>query len=388
MKSSFFMHRRVGRSMSKLPTIMGMVCTLMVMGGQAVWVNEAQAQNCTGTPYACNTYNGSTWSTVPGSSARTYFSAAQFRFDENATTYPMTSTNTVTQTSDPKIYLTVVSAPSRAASGRYFLVPTASLRWNQARGGYNVAGYTEDLVLRIKAKIANNSYTSITGSGSTALDIGTGTINALPTRGIGKAGNIDFTVEIQAVLYAPQPASIVIPDTTIFNMYGPGGSNGQSQGGLMGEVVIRGNPAIEIIPPKPKTCDTYNGGDKTFPLSRIAVDSLTNNANQGNGVSQIVQLVNCPAGINVQLSLSDVNNTNSTTNYLVNQGGTARNAGVQLFYDNETTAKQLRSPWTIRTSVAGNQDLPFTARYYHIATNGALGAGTVRSQAILQVSYP
>lgn len=351
--------------------------------------NEAQAQNCTGTTYACNTFNGSSWSTVQGSNAVTSFSSSAFTF-EKGTTYPMTSDNVIEKSSSPPIYLTVLRNPSTAANAKYFVSPTNNLIWNQARNGYNVRGFTTDLVLRIEARVGNvNRYRPITGASTTQIDIGLDTINALPRNGAGaRVGNVTFNVKITAVLYAPQPASIDIPTMTIFNMYGPGGSNGQSQGELMGSVNISGAPAIVITPPKPKTCDTIPAGTtRVFNLNPIDVTSLRAGAESSASATQNVTLTNCPTGITLRMAMSDSAFPNNNNDYLRNQSGTdyATNAGIRLYYNG--TEKVTMNSWRRDvTTTTATMNLPFTAKYYHIGGN--LGIGKVRSTATLTITYP
>lgn len=384
MKSSLFMRERIVQSVSKLSVVMGVgvIYALTAVGGQALWVNEAQAQStCTGGHINCVTFSKGKWTNQSSPDASTTVHIGDFVFPPVTTDYPVTSTNEVRKDTN-SVRLTVPFGERPPASISIEATPTSNLVWNATHQGFMLASSaggtnTQHVVLRFRLATTEQSCGTSVGRGGA-------TISGRVQSQAGSSNGISYGMRVcmTAVIISQPPGNIILPPVRIFDL--------KFGGVAVGRINISGTPQSVIIPPPPpapKTCDTYNGGDKVFPLSRIAVDRLENNASQG-GSSHTVQLVNCPANINIQLSLSDVNNTNSTANYLVNQGGTATNAGVQLFYASEGTAKQMRSPWTIRTSVAGNQDLPFTARYYHITTNGRLGAGTVRSQAILQVSYP
>lgn len=344
------------------------------------------AQNCTGTTFACATWDGSRWFTVQGSKATTSFSGTTFTFN-NSSTYPMTSDQTIERTSSPPIYLTINRGPTAARNMSFYLEPTNNLIWNAARNGYNVRGYSNDLVLQIEGKVGNGNYTAITGTGSTALS-GTQAVDDTWAANGGRGSqNVNFTVRIKAVLYSAFSSSINIPTTTILTMYGPKGSPG-TKGDVMGSVNIEGAPAIYIEPPKPKTCDALPANyERVFTLADINVDSLAAGAESTVSDTQSVQLTNCPAGISLTLAVSDAAFPNNTGDYLRNQSGTnyAANAGVRLYYNN--TEKVTMTSWRKQvTTTAGTMNLPFTAKYYRLPT-GNLGIGVVRSQATVTITY-
>lgn len=347
---------------------------------------QAQAQNCTGTEYACNTYAGNNWMTVPGSKAETSFSATTFTFN-NSSSYPMTSDQTIERTSSPPIYLTITRSPSYAAQAQYFLEPSRNLRWNAARNGYNVLGYSEDVVLRFEARIHNNPFKAITGSGDTQLPLGADTATWVFNSGRRpQSQNINFSIKATAVLFGPLEGSINIPIITIFHMYGPGGRTGTTKGDLMGNVKIDGHPAIYIEPPKPKTCDAYTGGDKTFNLNRITIDQIAAAGAVSTESNTQTVTLNCPSGITLGLTLADANSSNSTADYLLSTG-TAANAAVKMFYSGSTTPIIMKRQFaTVTTNSDGAVNLPFTARYFN-PVGATLGTGTVRSKATLTISY-
>lgn len=331
--------------------------------------SQAYAQNCTGTQFACATYTSS-WNIVPGRAAQTKFTNASFRFPEPIT-YPARSSPVVKQ-AGYAVYVTVPfgGGLSAAQNSAYFeLRPTSELI-SVGGGRYKIRGITEDLTISFEASFDGSTWTQVNGNTPVKFD------------GITSRSSFNAYLQVRMVAYlaAPQAQNINIPTKTIFTMHGPDGAKTR-----MGDVIIEGSPAIEIVVPKPKTCDPYNGGDKTFNLGRIEVHRLNNNANTG-GATETVNLTNCPANISLRLSLTDVNDANASRNYL-RSTGTAANAGVQLFYNNSTTPLTMKSTWNVTTTAGGNS-FPFTAKFYHITSQGNLGVGTVVSAATLRVEYP
>lgn len=365
----------------------GFFASLMFMGAISV-PNEAVAQgNCTGTTFACATWSGSAWNIVKGSQAITYFDQSRFTFNNAGTAYPMTSDQSIEQATSPPIYVTVTRNPSTAKQGGFYLAPSSAFVWNAARNGYNLRGYSEDVVFRVEAKVSNASFQTVTGSGATQLPLSAAVDEAWNTGSgaRGKSKNVNLTIRLTAVLYGPLSGSINVPTTQIFTMYGPTGASG-TIGNEMGAVYFQGEPAIYIDPPKPSTCDAYTGGDKTFNLNRITIDQIAASGSVSSESNTQTVTLNCPAGITLKMSMSDANSSANTGDYLVSTG-TAANAAVRMYYNNGSTPIKMQSQFaTVTTSVTGNVNLPFTARYFN-PVGSSLGTGTVRSHAVLTIEY-
>lgn len=131
---------------------------------------------------------------------------------------------------------------------------------------------------------------------------------------------------------------------------------------------------------------------KTFDLATITIDKLAaSDSESTESASQTVTLT-CPPLANLKLTLSDNNSSSSTNAYLVNGTnpngtGTASNAAIRMYYDNQTSPIKMKTSFaTVKTTSQGTVQLPFTAKYFNPA-GGTLSTGTVRAAATLTIDY-
>lgn len=98
--------------------------------------------------------------------------------------------------------------------------------------------------------------------------------------------------------------------------------------------------------------------------------------------------LNCDKGARINVALAGTQNTDTTDTSVLaltnaGQTGTAKGVGVQLLYGG--VPLKINNNIVLKTSVGGQETLPFTARYYQ--TNNLLGPGKANSSATLNITY-
>ncbi|CAI1145010.1 Type-1A pilin [Serratia quinivorans] len=110
---------------------------------------------------------------------------------------------------------------------------------------------------------------------------------------------------------------------------------------------------------------TTTAGDKTFNLG-----------------------LSCDKDANINVALAGSQNADTADTSVLaltnaGQSGTAKGVGVQLLYG--SVPLKLNNNILLKTSVGGQETLPFSARYYQTKT--AIGAGLANSSATLNITY-
>ncbi|MEX3242680.1 fimbrial protein [Serratia quinivorans] len=110
---------------------------------------------------------------------------------------------------------------------------------------------------------------------------------------------------------------------------------------------------------------TTTAGDKTFNLG-----------------------LSCDKDANINVALAGTQNMDTADTSVLaltnaGQSGTAKGVGVQLLYGG--VPLKLNNNILLKTSVGGQETLPFSARYYQTQT--AIGAGLANSSATLNITY-
>ncbi|HBK4767639.1 TPA: fimbrial protein [Serratia liquefaciens] len=98
--------------------------------------------------------------------------------------------------------------------------------------------------------------------------------------------------------------------------------------------------------------------------------------------------LNCDKEARINVALAGTQNTDTTDTSVLaltnaGQTGTAKGVGVQLLYGG--VPLKINNNIVLKTSVGGQETLPFTARYYQ--TNQLVTAGKANSSATLNITY-
>ncbi|WP_269933573.1 fimbrial protein [Serratia liquefaciens] len=98
--------------------------------------------------------------------------------------------------------------------------------------------------------------------------------------------------------------------------------------------------------------------------------------------------LNCDKEARINVALAGTQNTDTTDTSVLaltnaGQTGTAKGVGVQLLYGG--VPLKINNNMVLKTSVGGQETLPFTARYYQ--TNNLLEPGKANSSATLNITY-
>ena len=98
--------------------------------------------------------------------------------------------------------------------------------------------------------------------------------------------------------------------------------------------------------------------------------------------------LNCDKEARINVALAGTQNTDTTDTSVLaltnaGQTGTAKGIGVQLLYGG--VPLKINNNIVLKTSVGGQETLPFTARYYQ--TNNLLEPGKANSSATLNITY-
>lgn len=123
------------------------------------------------------------------------------------------------------------------------------------------------------------------------------------------------------------------------------------------------------------------------PLEDVLAGSLTSIGSTAKPKKFDVGL-SCNAGARVNAMLTGVQNTDSSAAgvlQLTNAGseGVATGVGIQILYNNAAMA--LNNNIVLKTSVGGQEMLPFTAQYYQ--TKNSVTSGSANATATLNLTY-
>lgn len=123
------------------------------------------------------------------------------------------------------------------------------------------------------------------------------------------------------------------------------------------------------------------------PLDDVLAGSLTSMGSTAKPKAFNVGL-DCNAGARVNAMLTGVQNTDNSADgvlQLTNAGseGVATGVGIQILYNNAPMA--LNNNIVLKTSVGGQEMLPFTAQYYQ--TKNSVTSGSANATATLNLTY-
>lgn len=361
--------------------------TIGTIGGSVALTETAYAQStCTGGHFNCVTYIKGSWQNQSSPNVSTSVHIGDFTFPKQISGYPVTSSNQVTKDTN-SVSLTITFGTKGAPNTIDINIrPNNNLIWDAAHGGFKIhpsAGGTNTQHVVIKFKLATTEQSC---GQAQAVNVSGATIQgSVPASGKTIAYGLRFCMQAVIISAPPGNGNITLPSRDIFDI---------TFGGVaVGKVSISGSPASIIIPPPPpapKTCSSVNGTTRNLDLGKIAVTALHNNATQSSKADSF-NLLNCPAGVRLKLTLEDVNRTSSTDNYLTNSltgDAAAANAGIQLIFDGDTSPKRMKTSWTRTGANTANATNPinYSARFYHIGGN--LKPGKINAAAKLTIEYP
>jgi type 1 fimbria pilin len=134
----------------------------------------------------------------------------------------------------------------------------------------------------------------------------------------------------------------------------------------------------------------------TTALSVTLPDASTSalaNVGATTGAQPFNLSLNCPAGINVNVTLTDASNPSNTATTLgLAPGSTASGVGLQILngttpvaYGPDSAAAGNPDQWSAGVSTGGTFNIPLTAQY--VRTSAALNPGTVKGVATFSMSY-
>ncbi|MFM0673642.1 fimbrial protein [Paraburkholderia sediminicola] len=139
------------------------------------------------------------------------------------------------------------------------------------------------------------------------------------------------------------------------------------------------------------TCSvTIASVDVPLPKA-LSPDLSTNGATTGS--TPFALGVDCPAGVNVNVTLTDAANpSNRSTTLSLAQGSSASGVGLQILtgstvvaYGPDSAMAGTMNQWSAGTASGGRMQIPLTARY--VRTTGTLIPGSVKGTATFTMSY-
>lgn len=357
--------------------------SLGMLGGSVALTETAYAQStCTGGHFNCVTYIKGSWQNQSSPNVQTTVRISDFRFNEPISGYPVTSSSPVSRDTNTVALTITFGTTGAPRSIDINIRPNSNLVWNATHGGFTLrpsagGSNTEHVVLKFRIATTEQSCNQGGRVGQQGVTIQGSTPSA------GKTIHYGLRVCTEAVIISQSPGQIQLPTVPIFDL---------TFGGVaVGQVSVAGNSIIvPPAPPAPKTCNSVNGTTRNLDLGKIAVTDLNNNTRQ-NPKNDTFNLVNCPAGVRLRLTLEDVNSTASTQNYLTNSltgDAAAANAGIQLIFEGDANPKRMKTSWTRTGANTANATNPinYTARFFHIGGN--LKPGKINSAAKLTIEYP
>jgi len=135
---------------------------------------------------------------------------------------------------------------------------------------------------------------------------------------------------------------------------------------------------------------TINGGAPSFTvtLPPVATNTLANAGEVAGRVPVPITLTNCTTGSKVRAHFESGLTTNGSGRLTIDGGG-ADNVELQLLNDAFQPVKAGAAEGTQNTNLvdvsgAGTADLKYYVEYY---SNGAAGAGAVKSRVMYSISY-
>ncbi|CAI1690817.1 fimbrial protein [Serratia quinivorans] len=148
-----------------------------------------------------------------------------------------------------------------------------------------------------------------------------------------------------------------------------------------GQLYVNGSTTIT------KSACSLNSTSINVPLGDVAATKFTGIASTAGDTGFNVGLT-CDRSAKISVSLTGSQNTDTPdTSVLALTGaglsGTASGVGVQLLYG--TAPLKINNKILLKTSIVGQETLPFSARYYQTQT--AIGGGLANSSATLNITY-
>lgn len=141
---------------------------------------------------------------------------------------------------------------------------------------------------------------------------------------------------------------------------------------------------ITILVP---TCDVDPGSvNKTVNLPSTDTLQFSGQGSTTGMTPFNLQLINCPSGLGVIVTLDTSNPQTGATGVIAPSGaGYASNIGVQILQANGTTPIAFGSPLNTGTTTGSNYAIGLNARYYQ--TGAPVSAGPVRGVATFTLNY-
>ncbi|WP_261278523.1 fimbrial protein [Serratia quinivorans] len=195
--------------------------------------------------------------------------------------------------------------------------------------------------------------------------------------------------------FAPQSDKIIAMTANI-ELFKTGELSSGTLSGKIGALIIGNNPSptvwgseipINITGTVTKVACSLTNTTISVPLGDVQ-SSAFNSISATAGDKTFNLGLSCDKDANINVALAGTQNMDTADTSVLaltnaGQSGTAKGVGVQLLYGG--VPLKLNNNILLKTSVGGQETLPFSARYYQTQT--AIGAGLANSSATLNITY-
>ena len=146
-----------------------------------------------------------------------------------------------------------------------------------------------------------------------------------------------------------------------------------------------------------RACQLTSQANTTVNLPAISAGEFTGVGSESTGSAPFTLSLNCPAGVSVHATMTDVTNPANTGSILsMTRDSTAKGVGLVLYklqdtdpvkYGPDSSAQGNTNQWPVGNdpSASGSVSIPFTVRY--IKTASPVTPGSVRAASTITFSY-